>query len=340
MTTASKNLQILLARRPDGVLRESDFALHEAALPEVGAGEFLVRNRYLSLDAGFRKWMNEGADDAYLSAMPLGAPVQSIVLGDVIASQHADFPAGSTVLVRAAWEQYSLIDGSDFAQCLNHDSSFPLYEFVATLGPTGMTAYFGLLDVGRPRAGDTVLVSAAGGAVGSVVGQMAKRLGCRTVGITSSPEKCRWLKEELGYDEAIDHRDSEGLAAQMARTMPDGFDIYFDNVGGAMLDQALQHMKQGARVVLCGAIADYDHNDREAGVFHMWQFIVKRASAAGFMFSDYVERYPEAIERLSGWLRNDGLKSVLDIRKGIEQTPKAFCDMLEGRSRGKCIVEL
>jgi len=340
MTVASKNLQILLARRPDGVLRESDFALAEAAVPVPGPGQFLVRNRYFSLDAGFRKWMNEGADDAYLSAMPLAAPVQSIVLGEVVTSQHPDFPAGRTVLVRAAWEQYSLLDGSDFAQCLDHDGSFPLHEFVAALGPTGMTAYFGLIDVGRPRAGDTVLVSAAGGAVGSVVGQIARRLGCRTVGITSSEEKCRWLKEALGYDEAINHRAPEGLAAQMARALPDGFDVYFDNVGGTMLDQALQHMKQGARVVLCGAIADYDHNDREAGVFHMWQFIVKRASAAGFMFSDYIDRYPEAVERLSAWLRDDGLKSVVDVRKGIEQTPKAFCDMLEGRSRGKCIVEL
>lgn len=334
------NRQILLEKRPDGTLHESDFSLAVAPMPECRDGQFVMRNQYFSLDAGFRKWMNEGADDAYLSAMPLGMPVQSIVLGQVIASRHPGFPQDSLVLARASWEEYCVLDGSDFAQRLDHDGSFPPHEFVAALGPTGMTAYFGLLDIGRPRAGDTVLVSAAGGAVGSVVGQIARILGCRTVGITSSEEKCRWLKEHLGYDEAINHRDPAGLAAQLAKAMPDGFDIYFDNVGGAMLDEALQHMKQGARVVLCGAIADYDHNDGEAGVFHMWQFIVKRASAAGFMFSDYVDRYPEAVEHLSAWLSEGRLKSVVDIRNGIEQTPRAFCDMLEGASRGKCIVAL
>lgn len=335
-----ENRQVLLQQRPDGTLRESDFSLAVTPLPEIREGQFLVSNLYFSLDAGFRKWMNAGADDNYLSAMALGAPVQSIVLGRVTESRHPDFPVDCLVLGRASWEEFSVLDGSDFVQKLDYDGSFPLHEFVAALGPTGMTAYFGLIDIGRPRAGDTVLVSAAGGAVGSVVGQIARILGCRAVGITSSAEKCRWLTDELGYDAAINHRDPAGLAAGMRDTLPDGFDIYFDNVGGQMLDEALQHMKLGARVVLCGAIADYDHNDRESGVFHMWQFIVKRASAAGFMFSDYVDRYPDAVRELSGWLSDGRLKSVVDIRHGIEQTPRAFCDMLAGASRGKCIVQL
>lgn len=336
----NRNKQILLHKRPQDILEESDFIVSESAIPEVGPGQFLVRNEYFSLDAGFRKWMNEGADDAYLTAMPLGAPVQSIVLGRVVASEHPGFPLDSVVLGRMSWEEYSLFDDSEFVQKLDYDGSFPLHEFVAALGPTGMTAYFGLLDIGRPRAGETVLVSAAGGAVGSVVGQIARILGCRTIGITSSEEKCRWLKDDLGYDAAINHRAPDGLAARMAAEMPDGFDIYFDNVGGPMLDLAVQNMKMNARVVLCGAIADYGHTGQESGVFHMWQFIVKRATAAGFMFSDYVERYPEAVAQLSIWLREGKLKSVVDIRQGIEQTPKAFCDMLAGNSRGKCIVRL
>jgi hypothetical protein len=335
-----QNKQILLRQRPEGTLRESDFALATRPVREIRDGECLARNLYFSLDAGFRKWMNAGADDNYLTAMELGAPVQSIVLGRVEASRHPDYPVGSLVLGRSSWEEFSVFDGSDFLQKLDHDGSFPLHEYVATLGPTGMTAYFGLMDIGRPRSGDTVLVSAAGGAVGSVVGQIARILGCRTVGITSSAEKCRWLTEELGYDAAINHRAPGGLAAGIREHLPDCFDIYFDNVGGPMLDQAVQHMKLGARVVLCGAIADYDRNDRESGVFHMWQFIVKRASAAGFMFSDYVERYPEAVQALSKWLAEGRLKTVVDMREGIEQTPKAFCDMLEGKSRGKCIVRL
>ncbi len=335
-----QNKQILLRQRPQGPLRESDFAVVARPVRDLRDGECLARNLYFSLDAGFRKWMNAGADDNYLTAMELDAPVQRIVLGRVVASRRPAHPVGSVVLGRSSWEEFSIFDGSDFLQKLDHDDTFPLHEYVATLGPTGMTAYFGLMDIGRPRTGDAVLVSAAGGAVGSVVGQIAGILGCRTVGITSSEEKCRWLVEELGYDAAINHSAPGGLAAGIHEHLPDGFDIYFDNVGGPMLDQAVQHMKLGARVVLCGAIADYDRNDRESGVFHMWQFIVKRASATGFMFSDYVERYPDAVQALSKWLAEGRLKTVVDIREGIEQTPKAFCDMLEGKSRGKCIVRL
>lgn len=337
---SSLNTQILLRQRPEGQLCERDFEIATRPLRELLDGECLSRNLYFSLDAGFRKWMNAGADDNYLTSMELGSPVQSIVLGRVESSRHPDYPVGSLVLGRSAWEAFSIFDGSDFLQKLEHDGSFPLHEYLATLGPTGMTAYFGLMDIGRPRKGDTVLVSAAGGAVGSVVGQLARLHGCRTIGITSSEEKCRWLKEELGYDAAINHRAPGGLAAGIRAHLPDGFDIYFDNVGGQMLDEAVQHMKLQARVVLCGAIADYEHNDRESGVFHMWQFIVKRASAAGFMFSDYIERYPEAIQALSKSLAEGRIKTIVDIREGIAQTPKAFCDMLEGKTRGKCIVQL
>lgn len=335
-----QNKQIILEHRPAGAVRETDFSLQVAPTPIPAEGEFLVQNLYFSLDAGFRKWMNEGADDNYLTMMALGVPVQSIVLGRIVESRHPGYKAGSVVLGRKAWETYSVFNDEDFVQQLEYDGSFPLHEYVATMGPTGMTAYFGLLDIGKPKPGETVLVSAAGGAVGSIVGQLAKIMGCRTVGITSSSEKCRWLQESLGYDGAINHRDPEGLAAQMRREIPDGFDIYFDNVGGEMLDTAIPHMRQGARIVLCGAISQYDQMEREAGVFHMWEFIVKRAMAAGFMFSDYVDQYPEAIRQLAAWIGEGKLTSVVETYDGIEQTPRAFCDMMAGRSRGKCIVRL
>lgn len=335
-----RNKQILLKHRPQGAVRETDFSHHVAEAPVPGQDQFLVQNLYFSMDAGFRKWMNGGTDDNYLTAMPLDAPVQSIVLGRVIDSHHADYPVGTLVLGRKAWESYSVFSDGDFVQRLEHDGSFPLHEFVATLGPTGMTAYFGLLDIGKPKAGETVLVSAAGGAVGSVVGQIARILGCRTAGIAGSAEKCRWLKEVLGYDAAVNYRDPAGLAVQLQRELPDGFDIYFDNVGGEMLDTAIQHMKQGARIVLCGAISQYDQVERESGIFHMWEFIVKRATAAGFMFSDYVGEYPAAVRQLTAWMSQGKLKSVVEIYEGIEHAPKAFCDMLSGKSRGKCIVKL
>lgn len=334
------NKQILLKKRPQGDVLESDFSLHVAETAALDPGQFLVQNLYFSMDAGFRKWMNEGADDAYLTTMQLDEPVMSIVLGKVIESRHTEFPVGAIVLGRMFWESYSVFSDEDFVQKIDYDGSFPLHEFVATMGPTGMTAYFGLLDLGKPKAGETVLVSAAGGAVGSVVGQIAKIMGCRTIGITSSEEKCQWLKESLGYDVALNHKDPAGLEAQIRRELPEGFDIYFDNVGGKMLDTALLHMKQGARIVLCGAIAEYDQMDKDTGISHMWEFIVKRATAAGFMFSDYVAEYPEAVRQLAEWIGQGKLKSVVEIYEGIEQTPKAFCDMLSGKSRGKCIVKL
>jgi NADPH-dependent curcumin reductase CurA len=335
-----KNKQIVLASRPQGPVKVTDFALHEAEVPALEPGQYLIKNQYLSMDAGFRKWMNEGAGDNYLTAMELDQPVQSMVLGHVVESRNPDYPEGTVVLGRTAWECFSIAGGEDFMTRLEHDGSVPLKEYVATLGPTGMTAYFGFFDVGKPKTGEEVLVSAAGGAVGSVVGQLAKIAGCRTVGITSSDDKCRWLIEALGYDAALNYKAPEGLAPQIERELPDGFDIYFDNVGGSMLDEAMQHMKMNARIVLCGAISEYDALDQPAPVYHMWEFITKRATASGFMFSDYVEDYPAAVAELSAWIQQGKLKGVINTYHGIEQAPQAFCDMMNGVNRGKNIVEL
>ncbi len=334
------NKQIALAARPQDVIKVTDFALHEAKVPALEPGQYLIQNQYLSMDAGFRKWMNEGADDNYLSTMELGSPVQSMILGHVIESRNPDFPQGTVVMGRTFWECFSVAGTEDFVTRLEHDGSLPLNEYVSTMGPTGMTAYFGFFDVGQPKPGDEVLVSAAGGAVGSVVGQLAKIAGCRTVGITSSDDKCAWLIDTLGYDAAINYNAPEGLAAQIERELPNGFDIYFDNVGGGMLDVAMLHMKEYARLVLCGAISQYSKMDEPAAIYNMWEFIVKRATARGFMFTDYVEQYPGAIKEMGNWMREGKLKSVINTYKGIEQTPKAFCDMINGANRGKNIVEL
>lgn len=204
-----KNKQIVLAARPQVVIKVTDFAIQEAEVPPLEPGQYLIQNQYLSMDAGFRKWMNEGADDNYLSTMELGNPVQSMILGHVIESRNPDFPEGTVVMGRTSWECFSIADSEDFVTRLDHDGSLPLNEYVATMGPTGMTAYFGFFDVGKPQAGEEVLVSAAGGAVGSIVGQLAKIAGCRTVGITSSDDKCAWLIETLGYDAAINYNATE-----------------------------------------------------------------------------------------------------------------------------------
>ena len=334
------NKQVVLAARPGVVIKTTDFAFREVEVPALESGQYLIQNQYLSMDAGFRKWMNEGADDNYLSTMELDQPVYSMILGNVVESRNPDFPEGTTVLGRTFWENYSVVGGEDFVTRLEHDGSIPLNEFVSTMGPTGMTAYFGFLDVGKPEAGEDVLVSAAGGAVGSVVGQLAKIAGCRVVGISSSDEKCAWLIESLGYDAAINYNSAEGLAAQIEREFPNGFDIYFDNVGGSMLDVAMQHMKEHARIVLCGAISQYDHMDKPSPVYNMWEFITKRATARGYMFTDYIEDYPAAIAKLGQWMQEGKLKSVNNTYHKIEQPPQAFCDMINGANRGKNIVEL
>ncbi len=333
------NRAVVLARHPHGAVVESDFAVRETPRPQVVEGSFVTRNLYLSMDAGFRQWMNAGAGDNYLPGMALEEPVQSIVLGRVIESRHPDYPAGAIVSARTAWEEYSLLDGSDLCSVLEVDPGVPLFEYMATLGPTGMTAWFGLLEIGRPRAGDVLLVSAAGGAVGSVVGQLGRLHGCRTIGLTSSAEKAEWLRDALGYDVALSREEDPDLPAALARVAPQGIDIMFDNVGGAVLDAGLGHLREGARVVLCGAIAQYE-SERPQPVYNTWELITKRACAQGFMFSDYAARFPEAIAGLGAHLRDGSLHSCSRVYDGLEQTPRAFCDMMRGAARGKCLVRL
>lgn len=341
MTSTPQTVQqIVLDKRPDGALQPGDFKLVETTLPALAAGQFLIRNRILSLDAGFRQWMNAGASDNYLAEMPLQAPVQSIVLGEILESRNPAYPVGSHIVGRTAWESHSIADGSDLMTIIDPDSGVAPEQYLSALGPSGMTAYFGLLNIGQPRAGDTVLVSAAAGGVGSLVGQLAKIMGCRTIGISSSAQKCQWLVSDLGYDQAINYNDPRGLDQQLSELAPDGIDIYFDNVGGAMLDTALKHLALNARVVLCGAISQYDDASAHSGIRNMWELITKRARAEGFMFSDYIDDYAAASAELAQWIAAGKLTAPLNLSHGIASTPAAFCDMLTGKNRGKSLVIL
>ncbi|MFV8816132.1 NADP-dependent oxidoreductase [Haliea sp. E17] len=333
------NRSIVLARYPDGEIVEGDFALREGARPQVVEGTFVTRNRYFSMDAGFRQWMNADSGDNYLPGMPLDEAVQSIVLGEVIESRHPDFPEGAIVSARTAWEEYSLLDGSDLCSILEVDPRVPLHEYMSTLGPTGMTAWFGLQDIGRPQQGDVLLVSAAGGAVGTVVGQLGRIAGCHCIGLTSSEAKARWLRDEVGYHIAISRERYPDLPAALAEFAPQGIDIMFDNVGGTVLDAALGNLREGARIVLCGAIAQYEAEQPQP-VYNTWELITKRANAQGFMFSDYAAQFPAAISELGRYLQQGSLKSFNQVYDGLEAAPRAFCDMMHGRSRGKCLVRL
>ena len=334
----SSNHKVILKEHPKGAILSSHFDLIKTPMPELRDNHFLLKNHYLSMDSGFRQWMNEDAGDGYLPGMQIGAPIQSIVIGEVIASDSEDFPVSSMVLARTAWEEYSLLDGGDLCSILEVDPDLDLHHYVGLLGTTGLTAYFGLNDIGQPKSGETLLVSTAAGAVGNVVCQLGKLAGCRVVGITGSDEKCDWLQNTIGIDETINYRKS-GLSPHIAQVCPEGVDIFFDNVGGLQLDAALENINDKARIVLCGAMSQYETSAVEP-IYNTWPLITHRARAEGFMFSDYQDQYAEAIADLAKMLKNGTLKSFINVYKGIKETPHAFSDMIGGKNMGKCIVEL
>jgi hypothetical protein len=334
------NRRIILRAHPNGVPRESDFAADEAPIPEPSEGQFLTRNLFLSIDAGFRQWMNEGAGDGYLQAMALGEPVMGLVLGEVAASHHPQYRVGDLVMGRTRWEEWSLADGSDYLAPVERAAGIDLSHHLGAIGPTGLTAYFGLRDIGRPQAGETVVVSTAAGAVGMIASQIAKIRGCRVVGLTSTEAKCRWLVDHLGLDAAIEYREPGVLAAGLDRHCPNGIDVYFDNVGGRVLEAALARLAMGARVVMCGALASYEGGDPVPGPTNLFKLVTQRATMRGFMVTDYVSEYPAAVAELAGWIASGQLHPVERMLDGIEQTPRAFCEMFRGVNLGKLVVRL
>jgi NADPH-dependent curcumin reductase CurA len=331
-----ENTSVILARRPEGNPRPEDFALSTAPLPELHDGEVLLKNHFISLDAGFRNWMDEDSGDEVLPAMPLGEPVMGLVLGTVEASRHPEFAPGEWLMARLAWQQYSITDATDFLIRLPEPLEAEPHHYLGVLGDTGLSAYFGLRDIGRPQPGETVLVSAAAGAVGSIAGQIAKIYGARSVGIAGGDKKCRRIVAELGYDAAIDrHGDWE---SQLAETCPDGVDVYFDNAGGPLLAAVLSHISEGARIVLCGAVSSY--GQQQAGPDNLFQLVTRQASMTGFLTHTRADEYPAARAELADWLRA-GRLNVPEYRlQGIEQTGQAFCDLFAGKNFGKTLVEL
>lgn len=329
---------VVLVRHPEGAVEEGDFGVVEVPQVVLPAGHFRTRNRVISLDAGFRQWMTAGAGDNYLTGMQIGDPVQSIVLGEVTESDHPDYPVGTLVSARTAWEESSVLDGADLCSPLSVAADIPLYHYAGLLGPTGMTAWIGLFEIGQPQLGETVVISAAGGAVGTVVGQLAKAAGCRVVGLTSTRDKADWLEREVGYDQVIDRDTQPDLAAALIAACPEGIDIFFDNVGGQTLDIVMGQLREQARLVLCGAISQYE--SAVEPLTNSWELITKRARMEGFMFSDYFEQFPQIAEDLLGRLQRGEINSFDAVYEGIERTPRAFCDMMHGASRGKCLVTL
>ncbi|MCO6056886.1 NADP-dependent oxidoreductase [Pseudomonas sp. MOB-449] len=337
MSDATLNRRLILARRPQGLATPDDVVLRQEPLGCPGEGQILLRNRYFSIDPAIRDWMSERP--SYLPSIALGDAVRSTVLGEVVESRHPGFQPGDLAVGIGGWEEYSLASGDHFMPVrLQPDDEEQHY--LSIYGAVGLTPYFGLLEAGKPKPGETVLVSAAAGAVGSLVGQIAKIQGCRAVGIAGSDEKCRWIVEELGFDAAINYRTAPDLAAAIGAACPAGVDVYFDNVGGEVLDATLLNLNKDARIVFCGAISSYNQSGPVPGPFNFWQILARSATLEGYLVSDYLERFPEGIAQMREWVRDGRIRFREQIIDGLENTLEAFNLLFAGRNEGKLLVRL
>jgi NADPH-dependent curcumin reductase len=329
------NHQFQLASRPVGLPKPSDWLYTEQPVAEPGAGEVLVKVRYISLDPAMRGWMNDSR--SYIAPVGIGEVMRALAAGEVIASNNPEIAVGDNVTGLFGVQEYAIAPGGAVLKVDTSVAHLPAH--LGTLGMPGMTAYFGLLDIGRPVAGDTVVVSGAAGAVGSAVGQIAKLKDCRVVGIAGTGEKCAHVLEELGFDAAIDYK-SEDIEAKLSEHCPNGIDIYFDNVGGEILDAALVHLAREARVVLCGAISQYNATDRMQGPSNYLSLLVNHASMTGFVVSDYGARYAEGAREMAEWYAAGKLKSREDIAQGLENFPDTLLRLFRGENTGKLVLEV
>ena len=332
---ASVNRQWRLAARPKGLPTLSDWEYRTEPVPEPGEGQFLVRVLYISLDPAMRGWMNDGR--SYVPPVGLGEVMRAGGLGRVVASRHPDFKAGDHVVGTFGVQDYAISDGRGVIRVAGE--SVPLVLYLSALGMPGMTAYFGLLEIGRPVAGETVVVSSAAGAVGQVVGQIARIKGCRVVGIAGGAEKCRFIVEELGFDAAVDYKN-EDVRAGLRERCPDRVDVYFDNVGGEILDIVLTRLARHARIVLCGSISQYNNEGPARGPSNYMALLVERARMEGFLVFDYAQRYAEAAQEMAGWIAEGRLKSVEHVVDGMEHFPDTLLKLYRGENFGKLILSV
>jgi NADPH-dependent curcumin reductase CurA len=325
------NRRVTLAARPDGFPQESDFALDEVDVPGPGSGEVLVRVRYVSVDPYQRGRMSEAR--SYARPVEIGDVMTSQSVGEVVESNDGRFSPGDVVVGQLGWQEYAVARGGSLRRL--PPGLEPPTLALHVVGATGLTAYFGLFDVGKPRAGDTVVVSAAAGAVGQIVGQLAKLAGCRTVGIAGGPEKKRDLSEAYRYDVAIDHKNDDLHAALRDERV----DVYFDNVGGAISQAVHRRLNIGARIVICGQVSQYNE-PRPEPTFHPGLLIVYRTRMEGFLVNDYAHRFEEGVTRLAGWVASGDLRWQEDVTEGLENAPRAFIGLLNGANRGKALVRV
>ncbi len=337
--TAAKNRQILLAARPSGEPTLDNFQLVEAEVPQPGPGQMLLRTLYLSLDPYMRGRMNAGA--SYARPVEVGAVMEGRTVSEVVKSNLPPYQAGDIVLTGTGWQELALSSGEG-AQKIDPTLG-PISCALGVLGMPGLTAYTGLLNIGRPQPGETLVVAAASGAVGSVVGQIAKIKGCRVVGIAGGEPKCRFVKEELGFDACLDRRSTD-LAERLQAACPKGVDIYFENVGGTVFDAVLPLLNPFARIPVCGLIAHYNATDLPAGPNRvpllMHSILVKRLTFRGFIVSDYAAQFRDFMSDMSGWLREGRVKYREDITDGLENAPRELIGLLKGENFGKKMIRV
>jgi hypothetical protein len=333
----SANRQVRLKARPTGIPGAEHFEIAQAAIPTLRDREFLVRNDYLSVDPAMRGWVSAVAN--YSKPVGIGEVMRSFAAGEVVASRHPDYAEGDRVVGLLGWQEYAVSDGAAITRKIR-ETDLPLSLSLGVLGLNGVTAYFGLLEVGQPRAGDTVVVSTAAGAVGSAVGQIAKIAGCRTVGIAGGPVKTSLCREVFGYDVALDYKDGAAFEAALTRSLPQSANVYFDNTAGPISDSVMRQLATGARVVICGTASVASWDPAPLGPRIERHLLVKRARAQGFLVFDYQHRYEEAVARLAEWVRGGQLRYREDVLDGLESCPGAIAGLYRGENLGKRLVRL
>ena len=333
--TDQTNRQFLLAKRPVGAATRDTFTFQQVPVVQPKDGQILVKNEYLSLDPAMRGWMNEGK--SYIPPVALGDVMRALGVGKVVASAHPGFAVGDYVNGALGVQDYFVGEPRGFYKV--DPKLVPLPVYLSALGMTGMTAYFALLDVGAPKAGDTVVISGAAGAVGSIAGQIAKLKGCRVVGIAGGQEKCARLVDEFGFDGTIDYKNEDVLAG-LKRECPKGVDVFFDNVGGEILDAVLSRLNFKARVIICGAISQYNNKEAVTGPATYLSLLVNRARMEGFVVMDYADRYAVAGQEMAGWLLKGQLKSKEHIVEGLESFPESLAKLFSGENHGKLVLKV
>lgn len=329
------NKQLILNERPKGMPNSHTWTLKETPIPDLKDGEFLIQNHYISLDPAMRGWMNDSK--SYIEPVAIGDVMRAGAIGKIIASKNNTFEVGQTITGWSGVQQYTVSNGENVYQV--DDSQVPMTKFLGVLGMPGMTAYFGILDVGKIKEGDVVVVSGAAGAVGSVVGQIAKLKGCYVVGIAGGKEKCDYLKNTLGFDATIDYK-SENVFEAIKETCPKGLDVYFDNVGGEILEAALSRLRKQARIVICGAISQYNNMEDMKGPRNYMSILVNRATMQGMVVMDYAAKYPQAMMEMAGWIMQGKLKSEESVFEGIDNFAETFKRLFTGKKLGKLLLKV